>query len=144
MSWGWKITFLYASFVLLILTFVIASTKQNFDLVTEDYYAKEVAYQQQIDRQHGAQSLADPLTIRYEAASQRIVIDYPDHQPEVEGQVLLYRPANAGMDQTIAVNPDSGHLQHVSTQGLIAGLWKVQVTWRAGDHAFYQEQVVVL
>ena len=61
MSWGWKITILYLGFVGMILTFVIASTQQDFHLVSEDYYAEEIAYQTRIDQTAAAQSLRDPL-----------------------------------------------------------------------------------
>jgi hypothetical protein len=144
MSWGWRIAFLYSGFVLLILTFVVASTKQNFDLVTEDYYAAEVAYQQQIDRQRNARALADPMTIRYEAASQQVIVDYPSDQPHAKGQVQLYRPSNAGMDRTFEVAPNADFLQFLPTQDLIKGLWKVQVTWQVEGVEYYHEQVVIL
>lgn len=144
MSWGWRIAFLYSGFVLLILTFVVASTKQDFHLVTEDYYTAEVMYQQQIDRQRNARALPDPLHIRYESRAQRVVIDYPDDQADATGQVLLYRPSNSGMDRHFEVAPDHELQQRLSTEGLMPGLWKVQVTWQYGGQEYYGEQVVVL
>ena len=143
MSWGWKITILYSGFVIMILTFVIASTQQEFHLVTEDYYAEEIAYQNRIDRTKAALALSDPMAIRLVAQDGVIEIDYPDEQRTPAGEIHLYRPDNARHDQKIAIAPDADHRQRLSLQGLKPGLWKVQVTWQANGQEFYKEQVVV-
>ena len=48
-SWGIKITMLYMAFVVLIVTMVVASSHQHFDLVSDKYYADEIVYQKTID-----------------------------------------------------------------------------------------------
>ena len=44
-NWGWRIVILYSGFVLLILFLVYKTTTVNDDLVTTDYYAKELKFQ---------------------------------------------------------------------------------------------------
>ena len=144
MSWGWKIALLYGGFVTLILTFVIPSPRRDVHLVTEDYYAQEIAYQERIDRTQAAQRLADPMSIRYEAAKGTITVDYPDGQRSLKGSVKLYRPSDARLDRTFEAQPDAEGLQVVSTQGMVPGLWRVQVLWEANGVRYYQAQVVVL
>ena len=43
--WGYGIALFFTAFVVFILTAVFTSTKENIHLVTEDYYAEELAYQ---------------------------------------------------------------------------------------------------
>ena len=41
LGWGWKIAILYGVFAVLIVSLVIASNRQHFDLVTDDYYGEK-------------------------------------------------------------------------------------------------------
>ena len=49
MNWGYKILFVYIAFIAGILLMVFKSSTQKRDLVTADYYAKELKYQERID-----------------------------------------------------------------------------------------------
>ena len=49
MNWGYKILLVFAVFVAGILFLVYKSSNQKMDLVTTDYYEKELKYQQKID-----------------------------------------------------------------------------------------------
>lgn len=54
MNWGWKIAIGYTAFALFILYLVYRTTGVEFELVTPDYYAQELAYQGQIDKRKTA------------------------------------------------------------------------------------------
>ena len=49
MNWGHKIIAVYVVFIAGMIFLVFKSSRQNIELVTEDYYAKELVYQQKID-----------------------------------------------------------------------------------------------
>ena len=63
MNWGYKILIIYSAFVLGIVFMVYKSTQQNIDLVTTDYYAKELVYQDRIDEAKRTSLLSAPVTI---------------------------------------------------------------------------------
>ena len=51
-NWGTGIVLAFAAFIVFILYFVVLSTRDpasNHDLVTEDYYKKELKYQEDLD-----------------------------------------------------------------------------------------------
>ncbi len=54
MGWSKKITFAYVGFVALIVTMVVVSMRQKVDLVSKDYYAKELNYQSDINKMSNA------------------------------------------------------------------------------------------
>ena len=63
-NWGTGIVFVMLGFISFILYFVITmSTDEKFshDLVTEDYYAKEIAYQNEIDAETNTQNLIEKI-----------------------------------------------------------------------------------
>ena len=45
MNWGYKIILVYVLFVAGIVFLVVRSSMENTDLVTSDYYEKELKYQ---------------------------------------------------------------------------------------------------
>lgn len=57
LNWGWRISILYSGFVVFMLFMVFKTTTVKDDLVTPDYYAKELEYQQHIDKQERANQL---------------------------------------------------------------------------------------
>ena len=58
MNFGGKIVILYLSFVGLILTLVFMSYGQKVELVSTDYYAQEINFQQKINATNNEKSLS--------------------------------------------------------------------------------------
>ncbi|MGB1317661.1 MAG: FixH family protein, partial [Flavobacteriales bacterium] len=54
MNWGWGISIFYGSFVVFMLGMVTLAFQQDFDLVADDYYEQEIAYQGRIDQMNNA------------------------------------------------------------------------------------------
>ncbi len=54
MGWGWRITILYSSFVVFMIGMAVMAFRQDFDLVSDDYYEEEIAYQGRIDQMTNA------------------------------------------------------------------------------------------
>ena len=68
-NWGYKIVLVYSVFVAGILYLVVQSSRQQMDLVTDDYYAQEIRYQEKIDQSKRASALSEP--IRYQVTDCR-------------------------------------------------------------------------
>ena len=58
---GHAITIVFISFTVYILSFVYRSFTNEVDLVAEDYYAQEIAYQDRIDHIANAKHLAGEI-----------------------------------------------------------------------------------
>ena len=67
MNWGHKILFLYLGFVILVMVMVFMAYRQDVPLVSDDYYEKELKYQDDIDQFKNAALLAEPIYIKYDA-----------------------------------------------------------------------------
>lgn len=100
MNWGYKIMIVYGVFVAGILLLVFQSSKQNNDLVTTDYYAKELVYQQQIDATKHAAALPKPVRIQNDLNN--VIIRFPENfaGKEITGDLKLYYPADESKDQS--------------------------------------------
>lgn len=144
MNWGWRIVVLYGGFVALILTLVIGSVQQEYHLVTENYYAEEIAYGDKMEKMANASALTAPLEILLDREKDLLRIKYPDNPSSLDGEIRLYRPSNAREDQAFEVLPDSNHEQAIDLDALARGMWRVQVEWSDGQKSYFKEQVLIL
>jgi hypothetical protein len=141
MSWGYKIIMVYAVFVAGILFMVFKSSSQKMDLVTEDYYAKELKYQQQIDETQRASTLSQ--SIKTEVKENQLFVYFPNEfaGKKISGQIELYFPADKYRDI----------VQHFSVSETIVsmaipdknkGLYELHLTWNAdGVNYFFKEKI---
>ncbi|WP_462250559.1 FixH family protein [Ferruginibacter sp.] len=100
MNWGYKILFVYGIFIAGILFMVFKSSTQKMDLVTTDYYAKELKYQEKIDEANRVSALSEE--IRYQVKDKEIAIYFPKDflGKKITGIVNLYCPSDAQKDIT--------------------------------------------
>ena len=114
---------------------------QKVDVVTENYYEKELKYQEQIDRIARTKALRD--TLKIENTGSVLIIKFPNIPDKAKGKDLihLYRPSDQSMDVKIPVMPDSTNSQTVSTERLQRGYWKMQINWTSEGKEYYHESV---
>lgn len=144
-NWGWGIATLYIGFVIMILTLVFKSSRHDVNLVTENYYQQDVEYNSHINKMNNANRLSDGLAIEYDVKSGMLVLNFPDSLGTVTGTVHFYRPSDHTLDTLVAIAPNlDGNRQSINTRALYNGLWRVQVEWKAGQRAFYDEEVIVI
>ena len=142
MSWGIKITILYIGFVVLIVTMVAMTMSQKVDLVSKDYYAQELKFQDKIDQSNRANALIEPLN--WMVSNGKIEINFPKEfkNQKITGTINLFRPSDASLDKKIAVLSMQNGKQIISTSTLKAGVYKIQIEWNVGDESFYNEGVI--
>jgi hypothetical protein len=143
-SWPIGIAIIYISFVLLLVAFVIFSSFQKVDLVTEDYYSAELEYQQQINRMNRAQKLSEPVHWTYDNNSDFLTVEFPvEFDPhEVKGHIHFFRPSDASQDKRTSIILTSENTQQISTKNLASGLWKLKIFWHVGKTEYYKEGIL--
>ena len=146
LNWGHGIALAVLAFVAFISALVWRCMQEKVDFVTTSYYEKELTYQDRIDRERNALSLAKDITVEVQRQSGQIAIRYPDQlaKESLAGEVSFYKPDNSALDFTVPVQPGQGSLQLVSSAGLRRGLWKVMVNWSSGKTPYYYEQKILL
>ena len=143
MNWGHKIIVVYVVFVAGMLFLAFKSSTQNIDLVTEDYYAKELVYQQKIDESKRAASLSAPVEIKL--INHALTINFPKDfaAKKITGDATLYCPSDEkkDMNQQFMVTdtavsivvPDNYH-----------GLNYVKINWAVEGVNYYYEQKIII
>ncbi|RIW12030.1 nitrogen fixation protein FixH [Algoriphagus lacus] len=141
MDWGKGILLVIITFVGFILTLVVISVRQDdIHLVTENYYEKEIKYQDQIEREKSAAAL-DREVLVFDAQAKVMVLDLP---VGAKGNLQLFRPSDARLDQELALDITNEGKTTVPLEKLKSGYWRVQLTWTENGVEFYEEKKISL
>jgi len=143
-NWGFGIAATYIVFVVITLVMVYIFMNQDVSLETDNYYTKGIQYQEQIDKINRTKNL--PEQIEVSVTKSNIAFSFPKifNANEFQGKIFLYRPDNKLKDFTVDIEPDTSHLQSISTADLDRGLWKIKVDWSAKGNTYYNEKLIMV
>lgn len=130
-NWGKGIVVGMISFMAFILYMVITMStdkKYSHDLVTEEYYAKEMKYQTEIDAEINANLLDGNITGQGTPEGWLLTFPPSIDASAVKGTIYLYRPSNELLDFEAPLAITDGK-QLIPDHKLIAGRWNVTITW---------------
>ena len=142
MSWSYKIAILYSGFAGLILTLVIISSNNKEELVSKDYYAKELAYQDHINAVMNEKVLSASLSYQVEEKSIRLILPSEMKNTSVTGQINFYCPSSSAKDKKLSMKFNEEGIQIIEKNELQKGIYKMELTWNANGKTFYKEAVI--
>ena len=122
---------------------VFKSSTQKRDLVTPDYYAKELKYQEKIDAVKRTQTLS--TTIKYEIVNKQMVLNFPEEftGKSISGTVLLYCPSDNNKDVEQNFSTAAGTFM-LPLPAKNKGAHEIQVSWQVDGKSYYFESKVIL
>lgn len=141
--WPYAIVIGLVSFMGYIIYFVIQAMNQDVDLVSKDYYAQEIAYQDQIDRVRRTQALGDVM-LQYNEEAGNILLQVPAtyQDKKLSGTITLFRPSDDKLDKELPLQLGRDKSQLIEVGDLEKGLWKVHVNFSDGAEAYYSEKTI--
>ena len=142
-NWGTGIALFYGTFVSVLLYFVIKSTGQDNSLVSEDYYAEDLKYQERYEKLRNATLLARDLEIRSDAGLSRVAFHFPEELGAASGEIHFFCPSDSKSDFRVPVRPGAKSVQYVPCAGLKKGHWKIKVDWQAGGKSYFKETNII-
>jgi hypothetical protein len=138
-SWGHSILFTYLAFAGGILFMVYLASRENRDLVSEHYYADELAYQSVIDQSANTAALSTAVTV--EQSADKIVVNLPQELQGIQssGKWILYFAADRQKDFTGDFETKTGSATIVVPQQA-KGLYTLTLQWKSAGKPYYFEQ----
>lgn len=140
MNWGTRIVIAFTGFVALIVTLVVISMRQDVNLVADDYYKQEIAYQQHMQKVQNHLDMDEHVTINLQ--NEVLVLNAPLNE-NVIGEVHFFRPSDSNLDQKFKLKLTKSQ-QFFDRSKFQSGLWKVKVSWEEDGKYFYTEETVIL
>lgn len=143
-NWGTGIVLAFIGFISFIMYFIITMNvdkKYDHDLVVEDYYAEELAYQTDIDKLKNAKGL--PENVTYKKTDDGLLIVFPPSlKPEnITGKVFLYRPSNKQLDFDTAISLSNSFLL-IPDSRLVDGRWNIKIDWQYNNQFYLYKETI--
>ena len=144
-NWGTGIVLAFAAFMSFILYFIVSvmvDKTYDYDLVTEDYYGEELAYQGAINKLENAEKL--PENVRYEHTASGLVIYFPESMKtaDISGEIQLYRPSNKHLDFKMPIVL-KGHSMVIPDDRFVGGRWNLTVDWKYAQTPYLYKQSLI-
>lgn len=143
MNFGSKITVLYLSFVGLILTLVFMCFGQKVELVSKDYYAQELKFQDKINAINNEKSLPNSINHSLNGKTIILSVDSTLLSKDFEGTVNFFRPSDSSKDIKLKLNFNKLE-QIIDGTKLVHGAYKMQLTWVSNNKNYFKEEVIFI
>lgn len=142
-NWGVGITIFIILFVGFMIILVLKAGNQNHELVTENYYEKELEFKDiLVKKENALQSFNEQLTCKVE--EENVVIIFPSEiKGEIKGSIYFFKPSKESDDATFEIVA-SDNQQKIGLDKLSSGMYKVKVDWNSDGEAFYNESTIVI
>jgi hypothetical protein len=139
MNWGTRIAIGYGAFVVFILSLVVMAFQQDFDLVADNYYEQEIAYQGRIDQMTNAKNDGQKVDIIKSEANVQLAFSNAANDVKVH----IFRPSDDTKDIVMEEASVDSYIT-VPTDQFIPGKYLVKVEWKVNEQTYYQEQTLFM
>lgn len=138
MNWGHGIALLICAFITFMMFMLYQAMQIDHELVSNDYYAKEVAFQQKINEQQNTKNLAEKPS--WEITADAFVLSIPTTMHS--GQINFFRPSNSKLDFVETLQLNSTQQQEIPLSKFKNGLYNLQLSWTDSDKNYYLEKQI--
>ncbi len=141
---GHGVAVVLSLFALMLAYFMVRAIANTQEMVTENYYEKELLFQQDIDKLERA--VAHGEVVLMEVKDQELRITFPEllRGKEITGTLQMMRPSDARADQLVAIKADSKGSFAIPISDWMRGLYRARLDWRVdGEDHLSEQQVIV-
>ena len=116
--------------------------KYSHDLVTESYYAKEMAYQTEIDAETNTNNLKE--NIEGKKTKEGWLLSFPSEleASKIIGKVFLYRPSNQQLDFDFPLVLSGSNLL-IPDKQLVDGRWNITIEFEYDSTSYLYKKSIV-
>jgi len=139
MGWGWRITILYSSFVVFMIGMAVMAFRQDFDLVSDDYYEEEIAYQGRIDQMTNASEDHQKVKVFNTADAVQLTFSSPVQDVKIH----FFRPSDDTMDFKVELAAVDSNF-NVALDRFSKGKYLIKVEWKNSGKTYFQEQMLLI
>ncbi len=142
MNWGKWIVVSFIMFAVFIGVLVTVCVRQDVNLVSKNYYAEELAYQQQIERINNTLQLEEKPSFR--VVDRIIEIQFNHFDILDKGELKLFRPSDVRLDKQFVLQASTATTQQFDTKSLASGMYRLKMQWSMKKKEYYIEEAINL
>jgi len=141
-NWGTGAFIFFGAFVIFMLGLVYLASQQSHELVTDDYYEKELEFKETLKKQAQTQQLTEQLSCNIK--ENQLTIKFPKEVSEtISGKLFFFKPSNEKDDKTIPFETSSNEYT-VDVATFSSGMYKLKIDWQTNEVAYFNEKVIVI
>lgn len=143
MTWGNKLLIVFGLFAALMSTLVYKCMKQNFELVSKDYYTEELRYQDKIDGMNNANKIG---TVVVKEEGDKVAIQLPKEVQGLAttGQAYFYCADNSTKDRKLDLKVNDEGLMVIDKAKVSKANYLVKLNFQTGNDKYYTEQYLTI
>lgn len=132
LTWGHGVIIALGSFIIFILYLILIFPlgKQNAEMISDNYYEEELAYQDVIDaKNHAAKLDVKPVYTQNEAG---IKLHFPADRVVVDKEVdfILFRTDDSNLDIHKVERLDGTNSMLIPAKVLVSGSYTLKIKWK--------------
>ncbi|PQJ32350.1 cytochrome C oxidase Cbb3 [Nonlabens arenilitoris] len=144
LNWGTSIAIaitLFIGFIMVMVVTMLTDKGFDHDMVTTDYYKKELLFQQEIDAEQNAKNLGEIKGLK---TTTGWAIEFPESvaEKEFKGKVSLYRPSDKQLDFELPIVL-SGNYLLIPDNRLTDGRWDILITATLDGQPFKYKNSII-
>ncbi|MCG8581790.1 MAG: FixH family protein [Bacteroidales bacterium] len=143
-NWGHGIILVIACGVVGFLSLVFITTRERIDMVTDDYYPKELKYDNQIEKQKNYNALRKKVQVNIDNVFEIIFPDNIADANSIEGLVHVYRPSNKALDIEEEIKLDEHYKMQIPLSKLKSGKYELIIEWQANGQPYLTKQDIFI
>jgi len=140
MNWGKGIVIAMALFIGFITFLVISLVSHTIDLESEDYYTREINYEQEITAMENGNKLSAKIEILSQA--EFVVVKLPEKENLSKIQVIFIRPDNKKLDKSYLISGTKSYL--IPKSDLKKGTYNVEVRFINNSTTCLQKETIII
>lgn len=140
MNWGKGIIIAMALFMGFIIFLVVNIMSQSVDLESEDYYKREINYQEEITQQNNTNTLADKIELL--SQDEYVVVQVPEKGEFTKINVHFLRPDNKNNDKVYQVQGTKSYL--IPKKELVKGKYNIEIRYEVESKQCLQKETIII
>ena len=143
MNWGYKILFVLIAFVLGIFTLIYIASKQTNEMLDQNYYEKELNYQQVIDGKNNLRSLG---TVNTQVKGDSVLITFPTEaiNGSVSGKIEFLKMDDQSKDKIIPITTQSSNPIMLLKSQFDKGKYSIRIDWLNNQSNYFYESTIFI
>lgn len=142
LNWGIFAFGLFGSFALFMIGLAIFASQQTNELVTDDYYEKELEFKEVLKKQERTNELTEQLT--WKVKDNNFIINFPKEiNDEITGTIVFFKPSSEKDDKEISFQTSTNNYKF-DISNYSSGMYKMKIDWDANYTEYYNEDQIVI
>lgn len=138
-NWGWGIFIVIMLFFGTIILRLILSIGIGDDVITKDYYHKELNYEMEIQKQKNTNLLSQKVQLLQSNNIINIIFPEEFNPSSIKGTILFYCASKNDKDLLYKIEVDSNNVQQFNKSSFSEKRYEIKIDWASDSVNYYQE-----